>query len=133
MNSIRCLLECVERFIKFLNIHAYTETVMNGTCYCVSAGNAIKVIISNTLRFGVMNGLGKLVMIFAKMFIVATVVISSYFIIMFVYNVDDGIDSFYERMACPLVVSRRSNCLHFSAENQKISFSFFLCFLSLFE
>lgn len=63
---------------------------MKGTGFCTSAGEAMKVVISNAVRFGVMNGLGALVMIFAKLFIIVSVVGTSYAILVKFYDIKGG-------------------------------------------
>jgi len=64
-----CLVDCLERFIKFFNKHAYVEIAMRGTNFCTSAGNGMKVVTSNFLRFGVLHGLGEVVMNFGVLLI----------------------------------------------------------------
>jgi hypothetical protein len=61
------------------------------------------VILTNTLRFGILHGLGAIVMIFAKLFITSSVCISSYFILKHWFNIgtnDDGL----KNLAGPLIV-----------------------------
>ena len=74
------MIDCAERFVKFFNKHAFTEVALKGTNFCSSGSNAMSVIVSNTLRFGVLHGLGSLVMIFAKLFIVSTVCLACYYL-----------------------------------------------------
>jgi solute carrier family 44 (choline transporter-like protein), member 3 len=67
--------------VKFFNNHAFTETALKGTNFCSSGASAMSVIVSNSLRFGIMHGLGSIVMIFAKLFITASVSITSYYVL----------------------------------------------------
>ena len=69
---LTCFLGCLERFIKFLNKHAYVEVAMRSSCFCVSAVNGAKVVLTNSLRFGVLHGLGEIIMNIAVFFIVVS-------------------------------------------------------------
>ena len=64
-----CLVDCLERFIRFFNKHAYVEIAMRGTNFCTSAANGMKVVTSNFLRFGILHGLGEVVMNFGVLLI----------------------------------------------------------------
>lgn len=103
---LRCILHCAERFIRFFNKHAFTETAIKGTGFCTSASEAMKVVISNAVRFGMLHGLGTLVMIFAKLFIIVSVVGTSYFILIKFYDVDDGKEGI-RSMIGPLTVIKQ--------------------------
>lgn len=89
---VRCVLHCAERFVKFFNKHAFAETVMKGTGFCTSAQEAMKVIICNAVRFGMMHGLGSLVMIFAKLFIMISVSGLSYLILVNFYDISSDMN-----------------------------------------
>lgn len=58
----------LEKFVKFFNKHAYIECAVRGTNYCVSAKNGMNVVGSNLLRFGVLHGLGEIVMFINVLF-----------------------------------------------------------------
>lgn len=98
-----CVLACAERFVKFFNKHAFTETALKGSNFCVSGANAMAVIMTNTLRFGVLHGLGAIVMIFAKLFITSSVCISSYFILKHWFGVGAK-NGEIQNMAGPLII-----------------------------
>ena len=57
-----CFVECLDRFVRFFNKHAYVEIAMRGTSFCASAVNGMKIVASNFLRFGVLHGIGEIVM-----------------------------------------------------------------------
>lgn len=80
-NCLRCVAACLEKFVKFFNKHAFTEVALRSTNFCTSAATGMKVVATNGLRFGVMHGLGELVMFFATVFISSSVTILFYFII----------------------------------------------------
>lgn len=49
---VRCFCGCFEKFVKFINRHAYTECILRSTGFCYSAKEGFKVVMSNTVRFG---------------------------------------------------------------------------------
>ena len=64
-----CCVDCLERFVRFFNKHAYVEIVMRSTGFCVSAINGMKIVANNFLRFGTLHGLGEIVMNMGIVFI----------------------------------------------------------------
>jgi len=75
------MLEC---FIKFFNKHAYTEIALTGNNFCASASKAMGIIVSNALRFGVMHGLGEIIMTFAEISITSAVMVCAYYMILYI-------------------------------------------------
>jgi len=62
-----CCLQCLERFLEFVNKNAYIQTAMQGTCFCSSAKTAFSLLLRNCLRVGalatittIFNNIGKL-------------------------------------------------------------------------
>ena len=70
LKCINCLLGCLEKFVKFFNKHVYIEMAIKGTNYCTSAVNGSKIVARNLVRFGVLHGLGEIVMNFVVLFII---------------------------------------------------------------
>lgn len=64
-----CIVSCLEKFVKFFNKHAYVEVALNSTNFCTSAANGMKVVTNNFLRFGILHGLGEIVMNVVVLFI----------------------------------------------------------------
>ena len=64
-----CLIGCIEKFVKFFNKHAYIEIALRSTNFCTSAGNGMKILIDNFVRFGILHGLGEIVMNLVAIFI----------------------------------------------------------------
>jgi len=79
INCLKCCLGCAERFVKFFNKHAYTEVMLNSTNFCSSAKSALSLIARNSIRFTVLHGLGAVVMLFARVFIICLCMGISYF------------------------------------------------------
>lgn len=76
-----CCISCLESFIKFFNKHAYVEIALRSTNFCTSAANGMKVVATNFLRFGILHGLGEIVMNFVVIFMTLIGVYLSYVII----------------------------------------------------
>ena len=84
MSCLICFTSCLERFIKFFNKHAYIEIALRSKNFCTSAGNGMKIVMNNFLRFGILHGLGEIVMTVIVFFITLVGVALGYaLIIMF--------------------------------------------------
>ena len=81
IKCLKCCLVCAEKFVKFFNKHAYTEVMLNSTNFCSSAKSALKLVASNSIRFTVLHGLGSIVMIFARVFIICASMAISYILL----------------------------------------------------
>ncbi len=82
-NCLLCCVHCLERFVRFFNKHAYVEIAMRSTCYCVSAVNGMRVVTTNFLRFGILHGLGEIVMNLGVLFICMTGTYIGYLLIIY--------------------------------------------------
>lgn len=63
------LLDCLERFIKFITKNAYIQIALTGKNFCASAWNAFILILKNALRFGTANSIGLVFSILGVAFI----------------------------------------------------------------
>jgi len=93
-----CLLKCAicvvtvyEKFIKFINRHAYIETVLKSDSFCTAASNATALIVKNAMKFGILHGLAQMVIIFGNLAIAILTTIASYYLIQFAEIVSDGV------------------------------------------
>lgn len=77
---VQCLVECFERFIKFLSKHAFIEMAMKSTNFCTSAQAAMSLIVSNGLRLGIMHGLCSVAIGFGVIFITICTIIVGFFL-----------------------------------------------------
>ena len=69
VGCLQCYALCFERVIKFINRHAYVETILHSFSFCPAAQRAFSVITSNILRFGALSGITELATLFGKVFI----------------------------------------------------------------
>jgi len=65
------LLDCLERFIKFISKNAYIQIALTGKNFCASAWNAFLLIMKNAVRFGTANSIGFIFNVLGVVFITA--------------------------------------------------------------
>lgn len=65
------LLDCLERFIKFISKNAYIQIAITGKNFCASAWNAFMLILKNFARFGVAASIGAIFNVLGVCFIAA--------------------------------------------------------------
>ena len=63
------LLDCLERFIKFISKNAYIQIAITGKNFCAAAWNAFTLILKNMLKFAVANGIGFIFNVLGVVFI----------------------------------------------------------------
>lgn len=64
-----CCLDCLERFLNFINKNAYIQTAIKGTSFCPSAKNAVQLLLRNCLRVGTLNIISSVFIFLGKYFI----------------------------------------------------------------
>eukprot|EP00927_Polykrikos_kofoidii_P026657 TRINITY_DN23703_c0_g1_i1.p1 TRINITY_DN23703_c0_g1~~TRINITY_DN23703_c0_g1_i1.p1 ORF type:complete len:836 (+),score=118.48 TRINITY_DN23703_c0_g1_i1:353-2509(+) len=62
---------CFEKCVKFLNKNAYIQIALLGDPFCTSARNAFFLILNNAVRFGMLSGLGMVIHVIGKLFVMA--------------------------------------------------------------
>ena len=104
---IKCILVICEKLIKFINRHSYTETILRSTNFCTSARHAMTLVHKNLTRFAVLHGLGRVVMTFAKLFIILVTLGGAYYALDNVYDLNNESEqeSQVNSMVAPLTVS----------------------------
>lgn len=71
INCIRCCLACVERIVQFINKTAYIQIAIRGKNFCMAAYDGFNLVWSNPIRFGVVTGVGEILMFLGKIIISA--------------------------------------------------------------
>ncbi|XP_041463983.1 choline transporter-like protein 1 isoform X1 [Lytechinus variegatus] len=71
LKCLICCLWCLEKFLKFLNEHAYIIIAIEGDGFCSSAAKAFTVLLSNALRVAAINCVGDFVLFLGKLMVVA--------------------------------------------------------------
>lgn len=65
----KCCLGCFDKFLKFLNTHAYIQIAMTGKGFCAAAEDAFYLIFRNSARFGTVSGIGAVFVMIGELFI----------------------------------------------------------------
>jgi len=71
----KCCVDCFERFIKFLDSHAYIRIALTGEGFCEAAQNAMGMVVMNAGKFLALSGVGSIFQLLGRVFIT---VVSSY-------------------------------------------------------
>ena len=77
---LMCFVACFERFMRFVNKHAYMEVVIRNKNFCGAVWKTIGLLTGNFVRFGVLAGLVGLFLVMATIFITVIVTIIGYYI-----------------------------------------------------
>lgn len=81
LGCLQCYVACFERFIKFLNKNAYIQIALTGKNFCFSAKEAFFLILRNPIRFGVVNGIGTIFILFGKVFVASLTALAAFLVI----------------------------------------------------
>lgn len=67
----KCCMWCLEKIVAFINRNAYIMVAVKGTSYCVSAGRAVALLVSNALRLAAVNFVGDMLIFLGKVAVAA--------------------------------------------------------------
>lgn len=81
VGCLQCCAKCFERIIQFISKHAYVQTAMKSIGFCGGSKAGFSIVMSNPIRFGVLNGLAELAMLFGNVLIAAATTIVGYFLL----------------------------------------------------
>jgi choline transporter-like protein 2/4/5 len=76
-----CLVNCFERFIKFLTKNAYIQIALLSSNFCKAAKDAFFLVLRNCLRFLTLGSIGDVFMFFGKFIITLISTFAGYIII----------------------------------------------------
>lgn len=85
------MLDCVDRFIKFITKNAYIQVALTSDSFCTAAMNAFCLILKYAGEFGFTASVGGIFMFLGKMAISASVTFSGFLMIMHWDSVKDNI------------------------------------------
>ena len=77
----RCVLDCIDRFIKFITKNAYIQIALNSKNFCQSAMEAFILVLKHADKFMAVSGLGGVFMLLGKMTIASLSTFLGYIII----------------------------------------------------
>lgn len=79
--SLACCVKFFERFVEFIDKHAYVQTALAGTGFCEGAKNAFALICENASSFLVLGAVGDIFKVLGKIFIMIVSTYSGFLII----------------------------------------------------
>ena len=84
-------MKCLERIIKYLNKQAYIQIALRGKNFCRASWDGISAILSNPLRYGIVSGVGSILMFITQLLISAGATAMFYVLITFVDSIRNNI------------------------------------------
>lgn len=96
-----CFLDCLNRFIKYINRNAYIQIALTSNSFCPAALDAFMLILKHAAKFTIVEGLGDVFMILGKMCIASVSTFTAYLIVSYWPGLDDKLSS--PIMPCLLV------------------------------
>jgi len=76
-----CFVNCFERFMKFMNRHAYIEVALRNTNFCGGIAKSVEILTTNFARFAVLSSLVELFLFLGGIVLSAVLTIVGYFIL----------------------------------------------------
>jgi Plasma-membrane choline transporter len=95
VSCLVCCLNCFEKYIRFINNHAYIEVIfriifvifyflqcaLSGKNFCDAAEFSFYLILRNSLRFGITHGISSLFTVFGEILVVVLSAFACYFLL----------------------------------------------------
>lgn len=91
INCLRCCLACIERIVQFINETAYIQIALRGKNFCSAAKDGFEIVLNNGIRYLVVAGIGKLMMLIGRILIAVGTTLAFYCLITFVPSIKSGI------------------------------------------
>lgn len=89
----RCCLDCVDRFVKYLNRNAYIQIALTSENFCTSAMNGFILILKHSAKFVILSGIGNVFIVLGKMTIASITTLIAFIMIQNWESIADEIDS----------------------------------------
>jgi len=80
-NCLKAYVLFFERFVEFIDKHAYIQTALAGTGFCVGCKNAFSLIAENAARFMALGAIGDIFKIIGKMLVTVMATYTGFLII----------------------------------------------------
>jgi hypothetical protein len=83
MACLQCCLKCLERIIEYLNKQAYIQIALRGKSFCMASIDGVTALLSNPTRYGIVSGVGSIMMFITQLMIAAGATVLFYVLITF--------------------------------------------------
>jgi len=87
------MLDCVDRFIKYINRNAYIQIALASENFCTSAFNAFVLILKHSAKFTMVQGIGNIFMFLGKMTIASLTTLIGFLIIENWVQIEESLNS----------------------------------------
>ena len=84
-------MECLKRIVECLNRNAYIQIAITGKSFCSASYDAFSLIASNPLRYGIVEGVGEILMFLGKIIIAGLTTFLFYLLITFVSDIKSNV------------------------------------------
>ena len=93
LDSLLCMLGCVEKCMEFINRHAYIQIALRGKSFCTSAFDGFAIVIRNLGRWTILTMIGGIFNSIGKLFIAGVTGVAGYVIITEVTKYSEKLNS----------------------------------------
>jgi len=91
VNFLRCFLACLEKIVSCLNRNAYILIALTGKGFCAASSDALAMISANPIRYGIVTGIGEILMLLGKLIIAGATTGLFYVLITFVQSIKENV------------------------------------------
>jgi len=93
IDCVQCCLDCCERFIEFINRHAYIQMAITGENFCSAASSGFGVIIRNLGRTSALAAIGGVFQLLGLLFVACGTGIIGYEMIININSINSQLNS----------------------------------------
>ena len=94
MCCCKCCLWCLEKFLKFINRNAYIMVAIYGRNFCMSARDALKLLLANPLRALVLDRVTDFVLLIGRLLITAAVGVLGFYFFSRSFTIDSSVKKY---------------------------------------
>ena len=88
-----CCVSCFERVIEYISSLGYAYLAIAGTNFCVSCAKAFGLLVSNPMKFGMVNAMGTVFAFIGKVFVSASTAVTGWALIKYNSELSESITS----------------------------------------
>ena len=101
----RCCLDCLDRFVKYINRNAYIQIALTSENFCPSAMASFTLMLKHSAKFSLVSGIGNIFIVLGKMTISSLVCLIGFIILENWEEIDDALDSPITPLAVIFLIS----------------------------
>jgi len=91
--SVRCCLDCFDRFLRYINRNAYIYMAISSESFCTSAINSFVLILKNAMKFGFVETISEVFMFLAKFCIAVSTTFCGFMLLGIMVNEEEPINN----------------------------------------